>query len=299
MVWMATPVHLVAGLTSLHLDRGSILRLDPADLVALAADFQRVFEGSEFQLQPLDSGDFLLFGPQISLAETLEPARSMGNSVADTQRAGSSDPALRRLGAEIEMWLHAHPINDARRRHGAFPITGLWLWGGGPVPADGPAPVPAPPLAPAPALAPAQALAPALAPIYAAVSSPPTSPACRGCSDIAFGCDAYLAGLWHSTGKRVLPVPQQLAGVFGYPHARRAVLVIEIGPLLHSNPMWTFFNALAQIDHAFIAPAVEALRQGKLERFVLIANDRQLTLRARDRFKLWRRKSPAGLSALQ
>jgi hypothetical protein len=260
-VWMATPVHLVAGLTSVHLDRRGILRLSAADLTALATEFRRVFHDSGFVLEPLDSGDFLLFGPRMPVGHMLEPERAMGASIADA--LGASDPALRRLGAEIEMWLHEHPINDARQRRGEAPVTGLWLWGGGssPLPSD-------------------------------------THPASAASSDIAFGSDAYLGGLWASIGKKVFAVPQQLTDVFGYPDVRRAVLVIQIGPMLHSNPRWTFFDAVAHIDRAFIAPAVEALGASELERLVILANDQQLTLRARDRFKLWRR-IPPGLSGLQ
>jgi hypothetical protein len=269
MVWMATPVHLVAGLTAVHLDRRSILRLCADDLTALATEFGRVFHDSGFLLEPLDSGDFLLFGPQLPVAQTLEPARAMGSSIADAQPVGAADPALRRLGAELEMWLHEHPINDGRRRRGEAPVTGLWLWGGGPAPQPGDTHQPS-----------------------------DTSPAGAAPSDIAFGRDAYLQGLWASLGKKVFPLPQQLTDVFGYPGVRRTVLVMEIGPMLHSNPMWTFFDAVAQIDRAFIAPAVEALGVAKLERLVILANDHQLTLRARDRFKVWRRTSP-GLSGLQ
>jgi hypothetical protein len=268
MVWMATPVHLVTGLTSLHLDRRSILRLSADDLTALVAEFRRVFHDSGFLLQPLDSGDFLLLGSQLPVAQTLEPARSIGSSVADAQRVGTGDSSLRRLGAEMEMWLHEHPVNDARRRRGEMPVTGLWLWGGGPLPAW---------------RASAAADQPA--------AGPPSS-------DIAFGRDAYLQGLWASAGKKVFPLPPQLADVFGYPHARRAALVMEIGAMLHSNPTWTFFDALAQIDRAFIAPAVEALGAARLERLLILANDRQLTVRTRDRFRLWRRVPP-GLSGLQ
>jgi hypothetical protein len=68
--------------------------------------------------------------------------------------------------------------------------------------------------------------------------------------------------------------------------------------MLHANPSWTFFDAVAQIDRAFIAPAVEALGDGRVERLVILANDHQLTARARDRFKLWRRIAP-GLSGLR
>jgi len=273
MVWLATPVSLVAGLTSAHLDRRGILRLSAADLTALAAEFRRVFHDSGFVLEPLDSGDFLLFGPQLRVAQMLEPARAMGNSIANA--LGSGDPALRRLGAEIEMWLHEHPVNAARTRRGEAPVTGLWLWGGGPSPL------------------PRERVAGHLRAAAGNTHAPSASS-----SDIAFGTDAWLQGLWASIGKKVFPLPQQLPDVFGYPEARRAALVIEIGLMLHSNPRWTFFDAVAHIDRAFITPAVEALAAAKVERLVILANDHQLTLRARDRFKLWRRMPP-GLSGLQ
>jgi hypothetical protein len=99
-------------------------------------------------------------------------------------------------------------------------------------------------------------------------------------------------------GAKVSPLPQQLADVFSYPHAQRAVLVIEIGVMLQSNPKWTFFEAVADIDRRFIAPAVEALNRGQCRRLVVLANDYELTLRASDRLKFWRRGRP-GLSGLQ
>ncbi len=262
LVWIATPVHLMAGLSSVHLDPRGVLRLEADDLTTLATDFQRVFHDSGFVLEPLGTGDFLLFGPQMHLSEEAEPARFLGETVV--QRGHGSAPALRRLSTEIEMWLHEHPVNDARTRRGQTPVTGLWLWGGG---------------AAARTAAAAEDL-----------SDPP--------SDIAFGRDAYLHGLWSSMGKKVYPLPQELADVFGYSHARRAVLVIEICPMLHSAPALTLLDALVQIDRRFLHPAVVALRSGKLERIVLLVNDRQLVMRRQDRFKLWRR-APVGLSGLK
>jgi hypothetical protein len=260
-VWMATPVHLIAGLTSLHLDRRSVLHLPAEDLAALESDFHRTFADSGFALRPVDSGDFLLLGPEMALADTLEPARSMGESVAEGMRGGTGAPALRRLGAEIEMWLHDHPLNDARKDRGEPPATGLWLWGGGPVAAG-------------------------------ALAVPAAS------ADITFGTDAYLRGLSVHIGSNMLPVPTQLTDIFSYPRAQRAVLVIEIAPMLHSKTMWTFFDALMQIDRSFITPAVEALNDGKFEQLVIVANDHELSYRARGRFKLWRRPH-RGLSGLQ
>jgi len=291
---MATPVNLIAGMTSIHLDRRSILRLDAGDQAALAADFQRVFHDSGFHLQPLDAGDFLMLGPQMPTADTPEPARLLGTSMADARSAGATNPALLRLGAEIEMWLHDHTVNDARRRRGEQPVTALWLWGGGPVPTgyaggaahgdDG-------------HNATRNGLATAAADDGPAKLNRANAVPMQ--SDIAFGRDSYVAGLWKGMrGAKVLPLPEQLADVFGYPHAQRALLVIEIGLMLQSNPLWTFFDAVAHIDRTFITPAIEALRSGRYDRLVILANDFELTLRARDRLKIWRR-APPGLSGLQ
>jgi len=278
VAWMATPMHLIAGMTSVHVDRRSILRLDAADQTTLAADFQRVFHDSGFHLSPLEAGDFLMLGPEMPRAETREPARALGGSMV--QRSDTSI-ALRRLGAEIEMWLHDHPINDTRRRRGELPVTSLWLWGAGAIPASGDVGIAR----------------------SGANGGPLTAVTAGGSPDhahgaLAFGRDSYLQGLWAMRGAKVAPLPQQLADVFGYPHAQRAVLVIEIGLMLQTNPKWSFFEAVADIDRLFIAPAVEALNRGQYDRLVVLANDYELTLRARDRLKFWRR-APSGLSGLQ
>lgn len=288
---IATPVNLIAGMTSIHLDRRSILRLTADDQAALAADFQRVFHDSGFHLQPLDAGDFVMLGPSMPIADTSEPARLLGTSMADARGAGATNQALLRLGGEIEMWLYDHAVNDARRRRGEQPVTALWLWGAGPVPATAGVGV-----------ASSDAAQDGYTPASAAPGAPESARSTFGGSqqsDIAFGRDSYVAGLWAAARKaKVLPFPQQLADVFGYPHAQRAVLIIEIGLMLQTNPSWTFFDALAHIDRAFILPAIEALNRGQCERLVILANDHELTLRARDRWKFWRR-TPLGLSGLQ
>jgi hypothetical protein len=263
---MATPVHLVAGMASVHLDIRGVLHLGADDQATLAADFRRVFHDSGFALEPLSTGDFLLFGPPMQVGDGAEPARFLGESVAEARKGAASDPVLRRLSAEIEMWLHEHAVNDARAHRGEPPVTGLWLWGGGPAAVDG--------------------------------GTLSTLAAGESTVDIAFGRDAYLSGLLASVGRPLLSLPQQLRDVLSYSHAQRAVVVIELAPMLHSAPRWTFIDVLAHIDRDFILPAVKAMRSGELEQLTLLANDRQLTLGRHGHLKLWRR-APAALLGLQ
>ena len=253
-VWMATPLHLVAGLTSLYFDRRSLLHLPQAELEALAASFRETFRGSGFDLHPLAGGELLLSGaPLHAPSTTTEPARMLLlTSVAESLPAGEGAPALRRLGAEIEMWLHGHAVNDERGRRGAPPVASLWVWGGG------------------------------AAPVACAAAAPETAAA-------AFGCDAYVRGLWRLAGAETRPMPVDWAAVIGEPGAQRALGVVEVAELLHANSSWTLADAVADIDRRLLSPALAALHRGELDRLLLLANDRSLTLRAANRWRLWRR----------
>jgi hypothetical protein len=129
--WLATPVHLEARLDHVRLvDRG-LLTLAEGERLALCAQFARQF-GPQYQLHAGHGRDLLLTGLSANVA-TLDPARLLDTDVAPALPRGSDARELRKLGAEIEMWLHGSPINEARDRAGAPRISTLWLWGGGAV----------------------------------------------------------------------------------------------------------------------------------------------------------------------
>jgi len=253
-VWLATPLHMVAGLTSLHVDRRSALRLPGAELEKLAASFAATFHGSEFELHPLGSGELLLSGPAaLAPAVTTEPARMLLASFAEALPRGEGATALRRLSAEIEMWLHDHPLNEERARRGTPPVAALWLWGGG-------------------------------------MPSIPRPATARELADAAYGSDPYVRGLWWLAGGETRPMPVDWRAVIGEPRAQRALGVVEVAELLQANALWRLTDAIAHIDRQLLAPSLAALHRGKLDRLVLLANDRSLAVRAADRWRFWRRK---------
>ena len=127
--WIATPVHLSAGFSQVHLDHRGLLRLPEAELVALAAGFAAEFGGSQLTLMPLPSGDFLLRSEELAPVATTEPARCAGGEIAAALPRGPEAAALRRTAAEIEMWLHGQGVNAARSAAGELPLNALWLWG--------------------------------------------------------------------------------------------------------------------------------------------------------------------------
>jgi hypothetical protein len=252
--WIATPVHLLAGLTSVHLPRAGVLRLAPAEAQRLALDFGRTFEGSGFKLTVLPPADLLLVGPPFPEVKTVEPARAALGSLKDAQPRGKGAELLRRLGAEIEMWLYAHPLNSERARVGMPAVSALWPWGGGPMP------------------------------IELRSSAQPSA--------VVFATDAATRGLLNLNEMEARQPPDTLGEALGYAEAERAALVLASGSLLQTHPEWTLIEAVTQLDTDLIAPAVAALRRGKLARLVLIANDRVLAVRRRDLRRWWRRRRP-------
>lgn len=260
-VWCATPVQLLAGLSSVHLDRRGVLRLPLADLEPLVADFGRTFGDSPFRLALVPPGDLILVGPDLQ-TQTVEPARAVLGPLAQALPRGGGAPLLRQLNAEIEMWLHGHAVNQARAGRGEPAVSALWFWGGG-------------------------TLLPAI------------TPAAGRPGDMVFAHDIRARALAHLTDRACKPVPDTLDEVLSYAEAQRAALIAEAAPVLQTHPRWTLVEALASLDAHFIAPALQALRSGRLASVALAANGCSLSLRAKDLRKWWRRRRAplAGLSA--
>jgi hypothetical protein len=90
-------------------------------------------------------------------------------------------------------------------------------------------------------------------------------------------------------------LPNTFAEVNGC--AQRVLVVTEVTPLLHANPQWTLFEAVADIDRRLMAPVLTALHAGGLAAVTFIANNLQMRVSRTDRLKFWRPRQP-GLSGL-
>ena len=258
--WIATPLHLTAGLARVHLDHRGVLALSAAELAALAGAFTHTFGSAGVSLTPLPSGDFLLTTPGVAPLPTVEPARCVGADLAQALPQGGAAAPLRRLVTEIEMWLHAQPLNEARQQRREPPVTTLWPWGaeGGPLPA--------------------------------AVAAPPWQ------LPLACGRDAWLAGVWQLGGGACRSLPERLEELLAEEPLERAVIVAGVAAELQRPVPASAADALARLDERLIAPALAALRGGRLLRATLILNDVRVTLGRTSRFKLWRR-ARAGLAS--
>jgi len=126
--WLATPVRLEARLDHVRLTDRGLLRVSAEEGAAWCQEFARGF-GPDLALHSAGERGFFLTGLKTAAA-TVDPARLLDADVARALPRGADTPELRRLGAEIEMWLHAASLNAARERARLPRISAFWLWGG-------------------------------------------------------------------------------------------------------------------------------------------------------------------------
>jgi hypothetical protein len=206
-VWLATPVHYFAGLDSVHLHPAGLLWLDRAQQQRLVDDFAQVFAGSPWELRTLGQRELLLSGPAIE-ASGADPAYFAGSDPTPGLPRGEGAGTLRRLGAEMEMWLYEHPLNRERAGRRELPVTTFWLWGAGPIQA-------------ATATATASATAPG-AQLY--------------------GSDTFAEALWRLQGGTARALPAAFDAALLAPHADSVFLY----PLLRPEGLTAAFLALEQ-----------------------------------------------------
>jgi hypothetical protein len=127
-LWLATPVRFEARLDHVRmLDRG-MPRLAAAERDEWRAEFARAF--APYALLDAGPRGFLLTGLAPALVSTVDPARLLDADIGRALPSGAPARELRRLAAEMEMWIHGAAQNSARERAGLPRLSAMWLWGG-------------------------------------------------------------------------------------------------------------------------------------------------------------------------
>jgi hypothetical protein len=254
-VWLAAPLHLLAGLKTLHFPANGLLRLPPDEAAELSARFAEVFGADGLTLTPAGSAGFVLRGFAAPGTLTVDPARLIGDGLEASLPAGAGSAALRALSSEIEMWLHDLPLNRRRELRGEPRISSLWLWGGGQPPRD---------------------------PLTAIASAADTDGAVRWARLLAD--DAWVQALARLAGVESQPLGVSADVAFDARldelFDRNEGSACVIAPLAGLD--------LERYDRTCIAPVAAALAAGRLERCVVAANDRWIAVSRGDRLRFWR-----------
>jgi len=250
--WLATPVHCFAGLDSVQLHPAGLLELRAQAQSALAAEFNVEFADTPWRLHATGKRELLLSGAALA-ASAADPAISVGADLRDGLPRGPDAATLRRLGVEIEMWLHEHRINRERQARGELPVSGLWLWG-----ATSPA-------------------APDSGAQREAVRVPQSGP--------LFGEDAYVEALWRLRGSPIAPLPDGFERIAGSADGTAVVLYPTVGA---EGPL----QAFEQLEQRWLAPALEALRARQLSGLSLLAGSFAYRLTRWHLARFWRPRLP-------
>ena len=133
-VAVATPLHAALGLTDLApVDPATLsLSVDESRALCEAADAHMREDG--VRLHFVDAARWLVNCNQAIEALTERPDWLIGELLRPNLPRGRDARLVERWMNELQMLLHAHPMNIAREERRLPPVNLVWLWGWSPLP---------------------------------------------------------------------------------------------------------------------------------------------------------------------
>lgn len=138
--WLrADPVQLEADQAQVFLVGNRFLTLDAGEAARLAAELDLHLREEGCRLLAPHPLRWYLRLPGPAALRTHSPAAAVGRAIHDFQPAGADRARWQRVATELQMLLHASPVNAGREARGLPCANSLWLWGGGALPPPPPA----------------------------------------------------------------------------------------------------------------------------------------------------------------
>ena len=252
--WLrADPVHLSVNRDRVVLMDASQLAITDAESTALIASMGEHFKSDGLNFFAAHPQRWYLRSNNPILLHTQPVSAVRGRSVTQHWFDGDDRKLWQTRLSEMQMLLHAHPINEARETAGELPINGVWFWGEGKPPSG-------------------------LKKPYAHIVA--SDPLLAGCALLASARYTDMNQFrWSDVSQieadNVLIVVDQLATLAAYAEW----------------DAWQ--SALAALDHAWFGPGLSALKNGQIKtlRIYVPSKERskKLTTTRTDLFKFWRR----------
>lgn len=131
-LFLATLVHLQAGMTDLVLFSGPALQVSDDERARLAGDVSAFFDGEP--ALHFRAGQLFLQAPQHSAVRTTPLHAVRGQAVREHLPRGADAARLHGWMNELQMFLHGHAVNRERAARGLSSLNGIWPWGEGGIP---------------------------------------------------------------------------------------------------------------------------------------------------------------------
>lgn len=135
-IWLsADPAWVQPDMNGVRLLACGRLGLAMDEALALAEPLREVFDEAGMQLE-ISTPDrwHLRLPPDLTLPGFAAPEQALGEDLSQHLPQGAQGRRWRILLNEIQVLLHQHPLNAARRTRGEPLVNSLWLWGGGSLP---------------------------------------------------------------------------------------------------------------------------------------------------------------------
>jgi hypothetical protein len=134
-VLRADPVFVAPDRDVLRLMAHAELAIAPDEAQSIVQTLNDHFAADGLRFEAPQSHRWYVTTPDIPRLELHAPASALGQSVDPVLPKGADAQRWHGVINEIQMLLHAHPVNAAREARGELPVNSLWLWGGGRTPA--------------------------------------------------------------------------------------------------------------------------------------------------------------------
>lgn len=200
---------------------------------------------------------WLLQGELALTTHTLNEA--MQQNINAHQPSGPGETRWRKLINEIQMFLHGHPVNQAREQRGDITVNSLWLWGG--VGAHD-------------------------SPYYEAIINTVYSNE-RFVRDVALVCDIKHQALPVHVDAQLLT------------HNTSLLIFTNQLVAIRNKDVFAWFDALKIFDQQILGPLFVFLKQGRLKSLTLYSDTLSMTLSKKDLAKWWKRGKTLDKSILQ
>jgi hypothetical protein len=128
----AQPVHLATGIDHLWLEPSLAVPLTSQETSDIAASLNAALAERAWSIVPLDAERWLLACEHSIECESSPPADAAGRAIRSQLPEGRDARLVRAVMNEMQMILHAHPVNEQRAARGLQPVNAVWLWGFGP-----------------------------------------------------------------------------------------------------------------------------------------------------------------------
>ena len=252
--WLrADPVHLSVNRDRIVLLDASQLDVTAVESTALVASMQAHFESDALTFSAPHPRRWYIASDKPFAIRTHCVSAVRGRNVADYWFDGADRALWQTRLSEMQMLLHAHPVNDAREAAGQLQINGVWFWGEGEMPAG-------------------------LKHPYVHIVAD----------------DVLLKGIASLTSSQFTDTHQfEWRKVTAAAPGTTLVALGQLADCAAYGEWDTWQNALTTLDQNWFAPALSALKIGKLKTLTICAPSKAdgntLTINGIDLFKFWRR----------